>query len=338
MANSPYSDLDIEQVIAVDFGSYGFAASYGLPGKPETVRIVENWSEAQAASELNKNLTALLIDRKTKETVAIGYEAEEKYAKAVERKEDDQFLYFQHFKPFLYSTDHLKKNKEVEAAGGNGSLSLAELITLSFSAVMQHSLGCINDMMAKLKGMRQVTPGNAFWVLSVPAIWDEMSKEMMKSCARRAGMRHFALGSEPICTVFHVLQKCEVKLSQRANSKTKFVVLDCGGGTVDASCVEVSADKQGISELHFGEGLFCGGLAIDDKFNALLKQMLPRPLLHKVRKGDWVRQRHIFVASKFTLPLQFDEFSECWNVEFAYSIKQQLSKLYKKRKKVFWFF
>ena len=59
-----------------------------------------------------------------------------------------------------------------------------------------------------------------------------MRKEMMNYCAKQAGMEYFSFGSEPICTVFHVLQNCDVKLNPKG--PTKFIVLDCGGGTVDS--------------------------------------------------------------------------------------------------------
>ena len=63
----------------------------------------QDWSDNRASVDLRKNLAALLIDKKTQKTVAMGYEAEEKYTKAQERQEDDQYMYFQHFKPYLYS-------------------------------------------------------------------------------------------------------------------------------------------------------------------------------------------------------------------------------------------
>eukprot|EP01084_Bolivina_argentea_P003828 7226_1 len=82
----PCDYLDVEQIVSIDFGSYGFAAAFCPLDGPSHQRIVQDWSDTHAAAELNKNLAALLIDKKTKETVAIGFEAEELYAKAQEKK------------------------------------------------------------------------------------------------------------------------------------------------------------------------------------------------------------------------------------------------------------
>ena len=102
-AGKPWEGLDVQYLVSVDFGSFGFAASFCPLNAPSHQRIVQDWSDNRASADLNKNLAALLIDKKTQETVAMGYEAEEKYTKAQERKEDDQYMYFEHFKPYLYS-------------------------------------------------------------------------------------------------------------------------------------------------------------------------------------------------------------------------------------------
>ena len=86
---------------------------------------------------------------------------------------------------------------EVPAKGGNGSLPLADLITKSLEAVAGHTLGQINDLHEKM-GIDAVNNNQLFWVLCVPAIWDEMSKEMMKSCAHRARMTNMELSA---CTL-----------------------------------------------------------------------------------------------------------------------------------------
>ncbi len=146
----------------------------------------------------------------------------------------------------------------MKSSDGESSLPLSDLITKSFEAIMNHSLKVINAF-NKLAGWNSINATQVYWVISVPAIWDEMSKEMMKDCACKAGMKYFSLGSEPTCTVFHVLNNTDIKLNSKLGNN-QFIVLDCGGGTVDASCVEIRADTGQVNELHFSEGIRCGGL------------------------------------------------------------------------------
>ena len=200
---------------------------------------------------------------------------------------------------------------------------------------MEHSLCCMNNQMSKSRGARKRTKSNVWWVIAVPAIWDEMSKEMMKYCAKEAGMVYFSLGSEPVCTAFHVLQNCDIKLNSRG--PTRFIVLDCGGGIVDAAYIQVSEDKHNIQQLHYSEGIRAGGLDIDDKFEEILQKLLSTEIYELMgNKAFWVKQRAEFMASKFLLSLPnqgFDNYTTTWNVNLAPVVVSKLRKWSKSKKK-----
>ena len=104
--SSPFARLNILYIVAIDFGSYGLSACICVPGRPDKASVMQNcWANTREANETNKNLTALLLDKtQNNKTVAIGYEAQELYAQAMQRKEEDQYMYFQHFKPYLFSS------------------------------------------------------------------------------------------------------------------------------------------------------------------------------------------------------------------------------------------
>eukprot|EP01084_Bolivina_argentea_P100045 179718_1 len=181
-----------------------------------------------------------------------------------------------------------------------------------------------------MKAQQKANKENTFWVISVPAIWDEMSKEMMKICAIQSGMKYFELGSEPVVSAFHVVS--DTDWTQNEQKENKFIVLDCGGATIDASCIQI-LDNKYIKELHFSDGIRCGGLDIDNKFIKIIQHLLPKHLINKIKKerpGQWIRQRHEFSMAKFNVPLDLDE---TWNVGFCFGISQWLSAKWKKRKK-----
>ena len=95
---------DTVSVCAIDFGSYGFASCFCLPGAPDHPNMVKGWSAHEEVADSNKDLAALLIGKaQDNKTIAIGYEAQKKYAQAVEDGVDDKYMYFEHFKPLLYS-------------------------------------------------------------------------------------------------------------------------------------------------------------------------------------------------------------------------------------------
>eukprot|EP01084_Bolivina_argentea_P255730 430259_1 len=329
----PWDELDVDFIVSVDFGSSGFAAAFCPLGVPSHQRMISDWSDSRAAAELNKNLAALLIDRETKKTISVGYEAEELYSKSKENKEDDKYMYFEHFKPYLYSRDHLEKNIPIPSAGGKSTLPLSDLITKSLESVMSHALNYINGLNT-MAGIDLVSKDKIFWVMSVPAIWDEMSKEMMKYCARKAGMTHFELGSEPIASTFHVLNCKGSQFKLRTNDK--IMILDCGGGTIDVACITVESDKFDLSELHHSDGIRAGGLDVDTQFEYLLSELLPKDVINTIKTcqpHQWIRQKQEFVLAKFSCPLELRE-DEAWNVPFCFGINTLMSKKKKKKKKI----
>ena len=152
-------------------------------------------------------------------------------------------------------------------------MPLAELITKSLEAVANHTLSQINGV-RKLAGLGAVDCSHIFWVLCVPAIWDEMSKEMMKKCAKNAKMTNMELGSEPVAAAFYVMNTMQNGSDFQIKPKDKIMILDCGGYTVDALCIEIKKTGD-LAELHHGDGIRAGGLDIDTKFMKLLKELLP---------------------------------------------------------------
>ena len=154
---------------------------------------------------------------------------------------------------------------------------------------MGHTLHFINQI-HKLGGMNEVSTKDTFWVLSVPAIWDEMSKEMMKPCARDAGMAHMELGSEPIMSTFHVLNEHWKDFPLKQNDN--FLVLDCGGGTIDAACIKIVSKNMDLRELHHGEGIRTDGLDVDEKFLGLLGELLPKEIIGMLLRHTPSHHRH----------------------------------------------
>merc|ERR1712130_436494 len=153
----------------------------------------------------------------------------------------------------------------------------------------------------------------------------------MKRCARQAGMKHFELGSEPIVSTFHVLNAQGKDFRLRTNDK--IMILDCGGGTIDAACIEIQSASFDLSELHHGDGIRCGGLDVDKEFVKILNELLPNDIIDPIKTSQpaqWMRQKQEFVLAKFSCPLELDD---SWNVPFCFAINNLLAKKRKKQKK-----
>ncbi|RUS19155.1 hypothetical protein BC938DRAFT_475802 [Jimgerdemannia flammicorona] len=86
---------------------------------------------------------------------------------------------------------------------------------------------------------------DVFWVLTIPAIWDDAAKLLMRQAAVAAELEkedgQLVLALEPEAASLWCLASGGISLKE----KDIYVVIDCGGGTVDITIHEVErADER----------------------------------------------------------------------------------------------
>lgn len=100
-------------------------------------------------------------------------------------------------------------------------------------------------------------------VLTIPASFDEVARELTVEAAGRAGLGDVALLEEPQAAFYHWLESNEVEPSLPVGSVV--VVVDCGGGTTDFSLLAVreASGRSKYERIAVGEHLLLGGDNID---------------------------------------------------------------------------
>ncbi|CAK7266298.1 hypothetical protein SEPCBS119000_001954 [Sporothrix epigloea] len=114
--------------------------------------------------------------------------------------------------------------------------------------------------------------------LTIPAIWPQYARNMMKDAARRAGIlqrRDIAdttliLVEEPeaaaLATLLDRREYPEMSVGET------FMVVDCGGGTIDIISYKVMQTSPFvIREAVKGDGKLCGAFLVDDKFELYMR-------------------------------------------------------------------
>lgn len=116
------------------------------------------------------------------------------------------------------------------------------------------------------------------WCITVPSIWDNSAKAIMKDCMKSAGLVGGEHGSphqliivlEPEAASFH----CHKVMNEQVLSVgDKLLVADIGGGTSDLIVQEViSVGERGyrVKELTISSGGYCGGTYVDARFTNYL--------------------------------------------------------------------
>ncbi|KAL2857180.1 hypothetical protein BJY01DRAFT_159458 [Aspergillus pseudoustus] len=136
-------------------------------------------------------------------------------------------------------------------------------------------------------------------VITVPAIWKDYARREMEEAARMAGILEYreigptslTFAPEPEAAALATL--CEH--GKDINTDDVYVICDAGGGTVDLISYRVGElDPIELHEAVVGTGGLCGGIFIDEAFEAICKYRLGRQWsnlsqagIKAIMKGEW---------------------------------------------------
>jgi hypothetical protein len=102
-------------------------------------------------------------------------------------------------------------------------------------------------------------------ILTVPASFDEVARELTVTAARDAGLPRVILAEEPLAAFYAWLSKHEADWEGRMDEGQVILVCDVGGGTSDFTIIAVRRGERGLrfDRLAVGEHLMLGGDNMD---------------------------------------------------------------------------
>ncbi|PKC12223.1 actin-like ATPase domain-containing protein [Rhizophagus irregularis] len=115
-------------------------------------------------------------------------------------------------------------------------------------------------------------------IITVPAEYSEKDKGIMRECAYRAGLikeresKNLQFTTEPEAAAIYCMEH-NLKAHELDTPGTTFMIVDCGGGTVDLTTRKLFENKQ-LGEVTERAGDFCGSTFIDKEFLKALRRIL----------------------------------------------------------------
>ncbi|KAM4731313.1 heat shock 70 kDa protein 12A-like [Anableps anableps] len=264
-------------IIAIDFGTAYSGYAYSVtPRDKESNPILKKWG-GELGLDTPKTPTSILFDEHG-EFMKFGYEAKTAYINV--RGEDAKNQYFfENFKMALYGK---KLTRDVTVKAANGKEMTAQ-------KVFSESLRFLKD--DALTTISSNTGGKFLasdftWVLTVPAIWDPSAKQFMREAAIQAGIvtegteDKLVIALEPeAASVWCKKLPSDGFITQNHSRNsldqspgTQYIVVDCGGGTIDITVHEV-LEGGALKELHKASGNDLGGQNVDRKFKEFLREI-----------------------------------------------------------------
>ena len=125
-------------------------------------------------------------------------------------------------------------------------------------------------------------------VLTLPASFDEVARELTVKAARRAGLPRVVLIEEPQAAFYSWIDRHRDDWDQKVTPGQKILVCDIGGGTSDFTLIRVRRGEEGKVRFHrvaVGEHLILGG----DNFDLALARYLETRVTDggKLEPGQW---------------------------------------------------
>ncbi|KAL3857488.1 hypothetical protein ACJMK2_012156 [Sinanodonta woodiana] len=261
--------MDIDLVIALDIGSTysGYACQFRdtFMNNKQDIWTNNRWGTQMSTC---KTTTCVLL-KADGNVLAIGYKAEETFTRECDKDRDNaekNYYFFKNFKMVLYQ-EHCAKDNDLP------QVEDAFLRKQSILEVMSKFIyGLKNDCLERFCRQRNLTveERRIRWVITVPAIWNEKAKNIMRKSAEMAGIQgdQLLLALEPEAAAIHCLYLPEQErrgMHDLGSPRDKFLVVDLGGGTVDISAVEVVEGGR-LKEIVAANGGPWGGQSINEIF------------------------------------------------------------------------
>ncbi|XP_061185642.1 heat shock 70 kDa protein 12B-like [Saccostrea echinata] len=284
------AEKDYLAVVAIDIGSAfsGYAYQFRTDfRKDPTKNIISPHWQGTSNLTMGKTASSLLLTP-DKTFHSFGFEAEKNYTRMfkdyMERKISNQsftenksptdYYFFRNFKMKLYNKEVLRKNMKISDENGK-QLMLRTVFKEAIGFLRRHALGAIEKQTT-------VKDEDIFWVLTVPAIWSEPAKQLMRAAALEAGIpgESLTLALEPEAAALYTKEQALIRHSSDGKidlvpfiPNSTFMIVDLGGGTGDITVHEVQSDHS-LHEKNMATGGAWGGSRVNEAFLQIWKDIL----------------------------------------------------------------
>ncbi|XP_071236030.1 heat shock 70 kDa protein 12A-like isoform X2 [Salvelinus alpinus] len=304
-------------VVAVDFGTTSSGYAYAFTKEPECIHTMRRWEGGDPGVSNQKTPTTILLtpDRKFH---SFGYAARDFYHD-LDPTESKHWLYLEKFKMKLHTTANLSIDTELHAANGK-RVNAIDIFAYALAFFKEQALKELSDQAGA-----EFDNTNIRWVITVPAIWKMPAKQFMREAAYKAGLvprdnpEQLIIALEPeaasiYCRKLRLHQMIDVgtKTTQNGFSPTenvgagmtqgdRYVVVDCGGGTVDLTVHQIQLPEGHLKELYKASGGPYGSIGIDYEFEKLLCKIFGPDFIDQFkikRPAAWVDLMIAFESRK----------------------------------------
>ncbi|XP_062596294.1 heat shock 70 kDa protein 12B-like [Saccostrea cucullata] len=265
-------------VAAIDFGTTYSGYAFSFRSHPNDIHTPQTWCAGSSSLASLKAPTCLLLNP-DKSLNSFGYEAQDKYVNLVLEEKHRAYFYFERFKMTLHQEKNLSRRTTIEDILGR-TLPAIDVFGKSIKYLKNHFLTTLKN---RVSGS---SINDVLFVLTVPAIWRDSAKEIMREAALNAGIppRQITLALEPEAASIMCQnipnEDCTISLPG-----TQYLIADIGGGTGDFTVHEILG-KDTIKEISKASGGAYGGINVDLNFLQFLQKVMGVNALRQLKNEE----------------------------------------------------
>ncbi|XP_014255174.1 heat shock 70 kDa protein 12A-like [Cimex lectularius] len=274
---------DFDVVVSVDIGTTytGYAFAFAKHPTDRQIHMMRQ-SEGGDRGLNNQKVPTVLLLTPEEKFHSFGYGARDAYHD-LDPQEAKEWLYFDKFKINLHNNMDVNRDTQLNAVNGK---------SVSALSVFSQTLHYLKDQVYKEISDHGIMP-TLRWVITVPALWTQQAKQFIRESAYMADIcspensDRLLIALEPeaasvCCRHLHFDQI--IKIENGSTKSGSYMVVDCGGGTVDITVHNVSSQNGTLRELHKATGGPCGSLGIDEEFSKLLDVVFGPNFMERFRQ------------------------------------------------------
>ncbi|XP_017560478.1 heat shock 70 kDa protein 12A isoform X3 [Pygocentrus nattereri] len=304
-------------VVAIDFGTTSSGYAYAFTKEPECIHTMRRWEGGDPGVSNQKTPTTILLAPE-KKFHSFGYAARDFYHD-LDPTESKQWLYLEKFKMKLHTTANLSIDTDLHAANGKRVKAL-DIFAYALAFFKEQALKELSDQAGA-----EFDNADVRWVITVPAIWKMPAKQFMREAAYKAGLAtrdnpdQLIIALEPeaasiYCRKLRLHQMIDLGAKTSINGYSppenvgagmaqgdRYVVMDCGGGTVDLTVHQIRMPEGHLKELYKASGGPYGSIGVDYEFEKLLCKIFGQDFIDQFkikRPAAWVDLMIAFESRK----------------------------------------
>jgi molecular chaperone DnaK (HSP70) len=270
----------IKVIAAIDFGTSRSGYAYAFK---DDKRVIGRYQWDKQPFQYIKTLTQSLYNSDGK-LEAWGYSALYELAQLRKEKKAKDYSFFSTFKMALRESRKNSNGNPITTTENGQEFPVIDLV----ADYLRELGGLVCDELQKAT-QGELKDNEILWCLTIPAIWKDNEKSFMRRAAVKAGLitdnesdrERLLLVLEPEAAAIYCQEKYEAELK----AGQRFMVVDCGGGTVDITSHEVSS-YGGLDEIAEGTGGPYGSTYVDKEFREYLATKLSTQALTRYQEED----------------------------------------------------